>query len=160
MLRRGHGGAELAAAKPAASPTAPFSELRRKNFAAILLTRGISTAAAKEKKPRRGDRKPSVRSFKRTIVAMRLREIYLEIRPEDIAYVKFILESYEGVGIVRTVERKKAVIVLLIVEDFLDEAHNILNSIEKEISLVPIPRPAALGDDWLMQELDAESDEY
>lgn len=88
---------------------------------------------------------------------MQLREIYLEIRPEDIAYVKFIFESYEGVGIVRTVERKKAIIVLLIVEDFVAVAHHILNSLQGEISFTLIPRPAVPGDDWLMTELAAES---
>ena len=44
---------------------------------------------------------------------MDLDEIYLEIPPEHIAYVKFIFESYEEVGIIRTVDRKKSIIVLL-----------------------------------------------
>ncbi|MBI2360424.1 MAG: DUF4911 domain-containing protein, partial [Deltaproteobacteria bacterium] len=42
---------------------------------------------------------------------MELHEIYLAIHPKDIAYVKFIFESYEGVGVVRTVDRKKSIIV-------------------------------------------------
>lgn len=84
-------------------------------------------------------------------------EIYLEIRPEDIAYIKFIFESYEGVGIIRTVERKKAVIVVMVVEDFLPTARAILASLQNDISLTEIPRPADIGDDWLLQELTAES---
>ncbi|MBM4299859.1 MAG: DUF4911 domain-containing protein, partial [Deltaproteobacteria bacterium] len=36
---------------------------------------------------------------------MELQEIFLEIPPEHIAYVKFIFESYEEVGIIRTVDR-------------------------------------------------------
>lgn len=84
---------------------------------------------------------------------MCLHEIYLEIRPEDIAYVKFIFESYEGVGIIRTVERKKALIVVLVVDDFLDVARAILASLKNEVSLVEIPRPQDIGDDWLMREL-------
>ena len=84
---------------------------------------------------------------------MTLTPIYFEIRPQDIAYIKFILESYEEVGIIRTVERKKAVIVLLAVEDFVETAHAIVKSLQQEITLIEIPPPPDLGDDWLMTEL-------
>jgi hypothetical protein len=87
---------------------------------------------------------------------MDLHEIYLELRPEDIAYIKFIFESYEGVGIIRTVERKKAVIVLLVVDDFLNVARSILDSLQKEVPLMEIPRPDDIGDDWLLRELATE----
>jgi len=85
-----------------------------------------------------------------------LHEIYLETLPEHIAYVKFIFESYEGVGIIRTVDRKKAVIVLLAVEDFLAVAREILDSVKREVPLVEVPRPADISDDWLMAELATE----
>lgn len=88
---------------------------------------------------------------------MDLIPIYLEISPQDIAYIKFILESYEEVGIIRTVERKKAVVVLLAVEDFLETAQAIIKSLQQEINLVEIPPPPDLRDDWLMTELAAES---
>lgn len=87
---------------------------------------------------------------------MCLHEIYLELHPEDIAYVKFIFESYEGVGIIRTVERKKAIIVLLVVDDFLNVARSILDSLQKEVPLMEIPRPDDIGDDWLLRELATE----
>jgi hypothetical protein len=86
-----------------------------------------------------------------------MREIYFEVRTEDIAYVKFVIESYEGVGLIRTVDRKKAVIVVLIVEDFLDDGRALLASLQSEINLTEIPRPAEVGDDWLMTELATES---
>ena len=84
---------------------------------------------------------------------MDLTAIYLETRPENIAYVKFIFESYEEVGIIRTVDRKKAVIVLLAVADFVQVAREILTSLQQEISLNEIAPPADLSDDWLMTEL-------
>lgn len=86
-----------------------------------------------------------------------MREIYFQVRTEDIAYVKFVIESYEGVGLIRTVDRKKAVIVVLIVEDFLDDGRALLASLQREINLTEIPRPAEVGDDWLMTELATES---
>lgn len=85
-----------------------------------------------------------------------LHEIYLAIRPEDIAYVKFIFESYEGVGIIRTVDRKRAVIVLLVVEDFLNVARSILTSLQGEVALSEIARPEEIGEDWLLRELATE----
>ena len=88
---------------------------------------------------------------------MELQEIYLDTFPEHIAYVKFIFESYEEVGIIRTVERKKAVIVLLAMDDFLDTARSILDSIKREVPIIEIPRPADVGDDWFMAELAAKS---
>jgi len=82
-----------------------------------------------------------------------LHDIYLELSPADIAYVKFVFESYEEVGIIRTVEREKAVVVLLAMTDFLDVARGILESIKKDVRLREIPRPANMKDDWLMAEL-------
>ncbi|HEY1374108.1 MAG TPA: DUF4911 domain-containing protein [Candidatus Binatia bacterium] len=87
---------------------------------------------------------------------MRLHELYFAIRPEDIAYVKFVLESYDGVGIIRTVDRKKAIIVALVVDDFLATAHALFASLEGEVDIAEMPRPAEIGDDWLMQELSEE----
>jgi hypothetical protein len=84
---------------------------------------------------------------------MKLHEIYFSIRPQDIAYVKFVLESYDGVGIIRTVDRKKAIIVALVVEDFLATARALFDSLKSEIEIAEIPRPTEIGDDWLMQEL-------
>lgn len=88
---------------------------------------------------------------------MELQEIFLALAPEHIAYVKFIFESYEEVGIIRTVDRKKAVIVLLAMPDFFAAAQAILEALKQEVPLVEIPRPAEMNDDWLMSELAEES---
>ena len=88
---------------------------------------------------------------------MELQAIFLATPPEHIAYLKFIFESYEEVGIIRTVDRKKAQIVLLVVTDFVDVARNILDSLKREVPLAEIPRPADMSDDWLMAELAKES---
>jgi hypothetical protein len=84
---------------------------------------------------------------------MDLQEIYLEIAPEHIAYIKFIFESYEEVGIIRTVDRKKSIVVLLAMPDFIDAARAIINSLKQDIPLAEIPRPTDLTDDWFMVEL-------
>lgn len=87
---------------------------------------------------------------------MDLHDIYLELAPEHIAYVKFIIESYEEVGIIRTVDRKRAVIVLLAMNDYLDSARRIVASLQDDIPMREIPRLADMEDDWFMAELFAE----
>jgi hypothetical protein len=88
---------------------------------------------------------------------MKLQPIYMETIPEHIAYVKFIFESYEEVGIIRTVDRKKAIIVLLAMTDFLDPARGILESLKRDVPLREVAPPTDSSDDWLMAELTAES---
>lgn len=89
---------------------------------------------------------------------MELRLIYLEVAPEHIAYIKFIFESYEEIGIIRTVERQKAIIVLLAMPDFIETARDILAGLKKEIPLREVPRPTDVEDDWLMAELASDRD--
>ncbi len=87
---------------------------------------------------------------------MNLCEIFLDLLPKDIAYLKFIIESYEGVGIVRTVDQKRAIVDLLVVEDFMQTALSILASLQLEVSLTEIPRPPDIGEDWLLREMATE----
>ncbi len=84
---------------------------------------------------------------------MDLHEIYLQVRRQDIAYIKFIVESYELLGILRTVDSEEAVIVLLVLEDSLTLAREVLAALAGEVDLKEVPRPAGLGGDWLLGEL-------
>jgi hypothetical protein len=77
--------------------------------------------------------------------------IYLQVVPENIAPIKFIFEAYEEVAIVRTVDRQRAVIVLLIAPDFFTVAQGILASLQRDFACREIPRPPAENDDWLMR---------
>jgi hypothetical protein len=80
--------------------------------------------------------------------------IYLSVRPADIALVKFVFESYEGVGIVRTVDRRTAIIVVLVVADFLGVARQILADLRATISCSEVEAPQMEADDWLMREIE------
>jgi len=84
---------------------------------------------------------------------MDVHEIYLRVRRQDIAYIKFIVESYELLGIIRTVDPERAVIVLLVLEDSLTLAREVLAALSGEVDMEEVPRPAGLGDDWLLAEL-------
>jgi len=78
-------------------------------------------------------------------------EIFLRVRRADIAYIKFLIESYEGVGIIRTLDRHAAIIVLLAAPDFADTVRGIIAAMQQVIPCVEIPRPAIAATDWLLQ---------
>jgi len=86
-------------------------------------------------------------------------EIYVRIRPADIAYLKFIFESYETVGFLRTIDPREATLVVFLVPDFADVGRKILESVEREIHLERLERPLDLGDDWLVGAVAREASE-
>ncbi|NOT53142.1 MAG: DUF4911 domain-containing protein [Deltaproteobacteria bacterium] len=79
-------------------------------------------------------------------------EIYLRIRREDIALLKFVVESYEGIGIVRTLDRKRATVVVLAMPDATEDVRGVLDSLRDEMEWYEIPPPVE-QDDWLMEEI-------
>jgi hypothetical protein len=82
-------------------------------------------------------------------------EIYLRVRREDIALIKFVIESYEGIGIVRTIDRKKATVAVLAMPDLIVHVRAVLDSLREDMDWYEIPPPAE-QDDWLMQKVHAE----
>jgi hypothetical protein len=87
-----------------------------------------------------------------------LETIFLRIAPADIAFVKFLFESYEEVAIVRTLDRRAAIIVALVSADFLHIARGILDSIRDAVAFEEIAPPADAGEDWLIRLMRAETD--
>ena len=55
--------------------------------------------------------------------------ICLRLPPREIAYVKFLFESYEGVAVVRTLDRRAATLVVLAAPDFAAEAHAVVETL-------------------------------
>jgi hypothetical protein len=86
-----------------------------------------------------------------------LEPIFLRVAPTDIALIKFLFESYEGVAVVRTVDRRAAVIVALVSRDFLAVARAILDDVRARVAIEEIPPPADAGEDWLLRVLIEES---
>lgn len=68
---------------------------------------------------------------------------YFVIDPKDIVYLKAVLESYEGMVVVRTVEVGKPVIELLIAQDFAYYLKPVLQELQAHISLQEISSPEA-----------------
>jgi hypothetical protein len=80
--------------------------------------------------------------------------IFLRVRREDIAYIKFVIESYEGIGIVRTLDRHAAIIVVLSTGDFAATVRAVVASIGARLPCAEIDRPAEAQEDWLLRAED------
>jgi len=62
----------------------------------------------------------------------------LQLHRRDIAYVKYILEGYEGLANLTTVDRHRSVVQLSILPDFVSDVDGILEALKKEIDIYEI----------------------
>lgn len=79
--------------------------------------------------------------------------IYLQVDPVDIGRIKFLFESHEDVAIIRTLDREQAVIVLLVVPDFLAVARAVIDELSRDLPIQELDEPAVAHDDWLLSAL-------
>lgn len=70
-------------------------------------------------------------------------EIYLELKPEDIVFVKLVVEAHEGLGVLRTLDRKRAVIVVMAAADMEADVRAMLASLRAQVPWVEIPPTGA-----------------
>ncbi|HSB07610.1 MAG TPA: DUF4911 domain-containing protein [Thermodesulfobacteriota bacterium] len=63
---------------------------------------------------------------------------YLRLRREDIAYFKFIIESYEGMAVVRTKDPYEAVVELMVAPGWEKDVDEVLEGLQKEIPIESI----------------------
>lgn len=72
--------------------------------------------------------------------------IFLEVPRAEIGYVKFIFESYEGIAVLRTLDRQRGLVVVLAVPDFLDQARAVVAALAAEIACREVVPPPELHD--------------
>jgi hypothetical protein len=93
---------------------------------------------------------------KRAFCLDSFRAFYLRIPPEHIVHLKFLFESYEGLGVIRTLNRDRADIAVLALEHEEETIISLLDSIAAELALRPLEPPKDLSDDWLLSDLGGE----
>ena len=75
--------------------------------------------------------------------------ICLRVSRREIAYVKFVFESYEGIATVRTLDRFRATLVVLTTADFERVARTVVASLAAEGVCEESAPPADFDGDWL-----------
>jgi len=63
---------------------------------------------------------------------------YFRLRRKDIAYFKFIIESYEGMAVVRTKDPGEAVVELMIAPGWDEDVEEVLEALRQEIPIEPL----------------------
>ena len=77
-------------------------------------------------------------SFELNFKRMDTRSRYFRIRREDIAYFKFIIESYEGMAVVRTKDPHEAIVELMVAPGWEKDLEVVLGGLRMEMPIEPI----------------------
>jgi hypothetical protein len=64
---------------------------------------------------------------------------YFRLRRNDIAYFKFIIESYEGMAVVRTKDPREAVVELMVAPGWEKDIEEVLENLRMEMPIEPLP---------------------
>lgn len=72
---------------------------------------------------------------------------YFRVDRRDLVYLKFILEAYEGMSTLSTVDRQVTIVRLTIPAGFADDMQLLLDSIGADISLTEAAAPAPIIDE-------------
>jgi len=64
---------------------------------------------------------------------------WFKIQTRQIMPVQFILEGYEGMATVSTIDSRAAILQVLIMQDFIQEMEDILGSLQNEYQMQEIP---------------------
>jgi hypothetical protein len=63
---------------------------------------------------------------------------YFRVHPEDIAYLKFIIESYEGIAVLRTKDAREAIVEVMVAPGWEDDVTRILEGLKEEMAIEPV----------------------
>jgi len=63
---------------------------------------------------------------------------YFRLHRKDIAYFKFIIESYEGMAVVRTRDPREAVVELMVAPGWEEDVDEVIDGLRKEIEIEPL----------------------
>lgn len=64
---------------------------------------------------------------------------YFRLHRKDIAYFKFIIESYEGMAVLRTQDPYEAVVELMVAPGWEKDVEEVIDGLRKEIPIESIP---------------------
>jgi hypothetical protein len=64
---------------------------------------------------------------------------YFRLRRKDIAYFKFIIESYDGMAVIRTKDPHEAIVELMVAPGWEKDLEEVLEGLRKEIVIESLP---------------------
>ena len=65
-------------------------------------------------------------------------ERFFKVTHRDMVYLKFILEAYEGMNVMSTVDNKAGIIRIAIMPGFLEDMEGVLAELGRQVSMEPV----------------------
>lgn len=65
-------------------------------------------------------------------------EFLIQSKKEDIDFINKIVEAYEGIGVVRTIDANKGVINIITTNDFKDFTKNVILDLNKNYGVTAV----------------------
>lgn len=79
--------------------------------------------------------------------------IYLQLPAANIVLLKFLLESYEGIAELRTLNSDQALVMLLALPDTVQAVEKLLDSEKHQLNWsIPVD-PPNMDNDWLLSSI-------
>lgn len=72
--------------------------------------------------------------------------LFLRVPRKEIAYLKFIIESYEGMAVIRTKDPDQAIVELMIAPGWEKEMEKVLEALRKEILIEEVREEESNGE--------------
>jgi len=66
---------------------------------------------------------------------------YFKVNHRDMVFLKFILEAYEGMNVMSTVDNRAGIIRIAIMRGFVDDMDELLADLGRQVMLEPVEWP-------------------
>lgn len=82
--------------------------------------------------------------------------IFIKLPASQIVYLKFLLESYEGIAELRTLDKDQAIVVILALKDTKEQVEKMLEYEKSKIRWEYLDKPPTLEGDWLLHNYELD----
>ena len=73
---------------------------------------------------------------------LRCRELYFRVDRRRISFLRFIFESYDGIGTITTIDPHSGIILIRTAPGCESEVDSLIDSLKHQVRMEPVPRPA------------------
>lgn len=68
--------------------------------------------------------------------------LFYQVNREQINRIKFVLESFENLMVISTIDQEASKIQITIAPDFLEDCKKIIESVGKDFLMIPLDEPS------------------
>ena len=86
---------------------------------------------------------------KKPLPGQKLVPFHLKIHPQHIVELQTVIESYEGLGVVRTLNPDTGTVVIIALGDTAEDVRGMLNSLRSRFDICELPLPETADESWL-----------